>query len=302
MSVEQLRPFPTHLRLKELAALTGRVFELKLNPHKKEAAKAASAWFDSHNVYHGLNKKRFTSHAFDSYPGMSFVLHLKTCIVFFLWAFSRYMAMFHGSRQFDDPFDEGALQSKPEAHHVGVDISMEVLRNPTARPPDFPSAAMLHDIWRRLMATATQEACSRFFHAVESWMDSQVEQTRNQATDKLSSLGGGFPKKEQADGDFQNLVFCIMIERDCDLQTAIDILTDMLSQRVVDYEGCKAQLPSFEPEVDAELARYVKADEQYTQGTVVWYHRSPRYFRGQDVSGIPEIVVPVYERSITPVA
>lgn len=46
----------------------------------------------SRNVYHGLKKKRFMSHRFDSYAGMSFpdadVSHLETCIAFFLWAFS----------------------------------------------------------------------------------------------------------------------------------------------------------------------------------------------------------------------
>ena len=46
MSVEQLRPFPTHFRLKDLAAISGRVFEFKLNPHEREAAKATYAWFD----------------------------------------------------------------------------------------------------------------------------------------------------------------------------------------------------------------------------------------------------------------
>ena len=67
-----------------------------------------------------------------------------------------------------------------------------------------------------------------------------------------------------------------MIERDCGLQAAIDTLTDMLSQRLVEYEKFKAQLPSFGPEIDVELARYIKAIEQYTQGTVVWYYTSPR--------------------------
>ncbi len=61
-----------------------------------------------------------------------------------------------------------------------------------------------------------------------------------------------------------------MIERDVDLQSAVDILTDMLAQRVADYVRYRAQLPSFGPKVDAELARYNKAMEQYTQGTVVW--------------------------------
>ncbi|PIL24732.1 terpene synthase [Ganoderma sinense ZZ0214-1] len=251
------------------------------------------------------------------------VSHLETCITFFLWAFS-----------FDDLSDEGTFQSNPQAHQAAVDISMKVLRNPAAPPPDFPFAAMLHE----------------FFRAVEGWMRSQVEQIRNRAIDEIPSvndfiilrrqtIGGPIVEsmieysldlripedvwdhpilqdmsnalidlmtwpndlcsfnKEQADGDFQNLVFCIMIEQDCPLQTAVDILTDMLSQRLVDYEELKAQLPSFGPEVDAELTRYIKAIEHYTQGTVVWYYSSPRYFRGQAVSGIPEIVVPVYEKS-----
>ena len=67
-----------------------------------------------------------------------------------------------------------------------------------------------------------------------------------------------------------------MIERDCDLQTAIDILTGMLTQRVADYVHFKSQLPSFGVEVDAELARYNKAIEHFTQGTNVWYYNSSR--------------------------
>ncbi|KAI0753658.1 terpenoid synthase [Fomes fomentarius] len=333
MSVEHLRPFPSHFRLKDLAAISAPVFDFKLNPHQEEAAQATNAWFDRRNVYHGLKKKKFLSHRFDSYAGMSFpdadVAHLETCIAFFLWAFS----------------------SKPDAVQVGVDISMEVLRNPDAPPPKFPYAAMLHDIWRRFRATASPGACNRFFRAVESWMNSQVEQARNRATDEIPSvedfiilrrrtIGGPIVEamveysldlqipeyvwdhpilqemskavidimtwpndlcsfnKEQADGDFQNLVFCIMLERDCNLQTAVDVLTEMQAQRVADYIRYKAQLPSFGPEVDAELARYNKAIEQYTQGTVVWYYHSPRYFRGQDVIGKREIVVPVYERTV----
>ena len=74
-----------------------------------------------------------------------------------------------------------------------------------------------------------------------------------------------------------------MIERDCDLQAAVDVLTEMLAQRVSDYTRFKAQLPSFGADVDAELARYNKAIEQYTQGTVVWYYCSPRECLGPRV-------------------
>ncbi|KAI0334296.1 terpenoid synthase [Cubamyces sp. BRFM 1775] len=342
MSVQKLRPFPANVVLKNLTDITAPVFELKLNPHQGKAAQAANAWFERMNVYEARKRKRFLSHRFDSYAGMSFpdadVDHLETCIAIFLWAFS-----------FDDLSDEGALQSKPDAVQVGVDISMGVLRNPDAPPPDFPYAAMLHDVWRRFRKTASQGACNRFVRAVESWMTSLVEQARNRSTDEIPSveafitlrrrtIGGPVAEamieysldlqipeyvwehpvlqemskavidimtwpndlcsfnclqKEQADGDYQNLVFCIMIERDTDLQSAVDILTDMLAQRVADYVRFKAQLPSFGPEVDAELARYNKAIEHYTQGTVVWYYRSPRYFHGQDVVGQPEVVIPI---------
>ena len=46
MSFEQLRPFPTYFRLKDLTAITASVFEFKLNPNEKEAACAAIVWFD----------------------------------------------------------------------------------------------------------------------------------------------------------------------------------------------------------------------------------------------------------------
>jgi len=101
--------------------------------------------------------------------------------------------------------------------------------------------------------------------------------------------------KEQSDGDYQNLVFCIMHECDVGLQTAIDILTEMLAQRVEDYVELKNRLPSFGPDVDLELGRYLHALENFVQGTVLWYYLSPRYFRGVDVSNRDNLVVPLFK-------
>ena len=67
-----------------------------------------------------------------------------------------------------------------------------------------------------------------------------------------------------------------MLEHDVDVQSAINIVTDMLADRVDDYANYKKQLPSFGAELDLELARYFKALEQYVQGTVIWYYESPR--------------------------
>ena len=110
---------------------------------------------------------------------------------------------------------------------VGVDISMDVLRNPDAPPPNFPYAAMLHEcvheVWtilrtlangftasgdgsgllraqahaigeyvsmvvRRLPVEADVSLRYSFFRAVESWMNSQVEQARNRSTDEIPSV------------------------------------------------------------------------------------------------------------------
>ncbi|KAF9050466.1 isoprenoid synthase domain-containing protein [Panaeolus papilionaceus] len=84
--------------------------------------------------------------------------------------------------------------------------------------------------------------------------------------------------KEQPDNDFQNLVCCIMVERNIELQDAINVLTDMLDARVTEYLALKKSLPSFGESVDAQLMKYLTAMENFVQGTVAWYYRSPRYF------------------------
>lgn len=105
-----------------------------------------------------------------------------------------------------------------------------------------------------------------------------------------------------------------MHERNVGLQAAIDILTEMLAQRVEDYIRLKKSLPSFGPDVDRELARYLHALENFVQGTVLWYYLSPSeafrthihfamltrlatkgYFRGVDVTNREDLVVPLFK-------
>jgi len=109
-----------------------------------------------------------------------------------------------------------------------------------------------------------------------------------------------------------------MHQCDVGLQDAIDILTEMLAERVEDYIGLKNQLPSFGPDVDRELARYLHALENFVQGTVLWYYLSPSkafrlphvpfttltlvltlgYFRGVDVTNRDNLVVPLFEPGV----
>ncbi|KAL4244153.1 Terpene synthase [Abortiporus biennis] len=346
MDTSALKPFPSQFILQDLTAITAPVFEFKVNPLTSQIAQTVENWFASYGVYnHPAKERKFLSYRFDHYATVSFpdadLEHLETCIQFFLWAFS-----------FDDVSDEGDLQNKPEAVQIGVNISKGVLRNPEAPAPTHKYAAMLHTIFQRFRTRATPSACARFAKAVESWMDSQVEQSRLRSLSTVPSvdefialrrrtIGGEIVEamveysldcqipahvwdhpvmyaisravidimtwpndilsfnKEQADGDLSNLVVCVMLEHDVDLQSAIDITTKMLSDRVQEYAQLRSIVPSFGDEkVDQEVARYLKALEQYTQGTVVWYYDTPRYFRGRDVSAGKRhnIIVPLYPK------
>ena len=67
-----------------------------------------------------------------------------------------------------------------------------------------------------------------------------------------------------------------MIERNVDLQTAVDLLTDMLVKRVEEYIELKRNLPTFGTPIDHELARYNKGMEDFARGLIYWYYQSPR--------------------------
>jgi len=263
--------------------------------------------------------------------------HLETCLEFYLWAFST-----------DDYSDEGTLQSQPDAIQASVNKSLSVLQNEDLECVEWPYAAMLHSLLRKIRASSTLGAYRRFKVAFEQWSASQVSQASNRKIDRMPSsaefilmrratIGAAMVEamveysldldipdsvfqdpiirgmsdatsdimtwpndlcsfnKEQADGDYQNLVFVLMVENRIGLQSAIDLLVSMLQTRVKDYVSLKAQLPSFGEAVDDEVAKYVKNLEHFVQGTIMWYYESPRYFRGMDVSNREDLVVPIMD-------
>lgn len=79
-------------------------------------------------------------------------------------------------------------------------------------------------------------------------------------------------QKEQADGDYQNLVCSVMVEGNIGLQDAMDVVTAMLDDRILDYKRLKSRLPSYGAAIDKELARFLCGVEQFVQGTVEWYY------------------------------
>ncbi|KAF5374321.1 hypothetical protein D9758_004657 [Tetrapyrgos nigripes] len=102
--------------------------------------------------------------------------------------------------------------------------------------------------------------------------------------------------KEQADGDYQNLVCVLQVAHNLNLQDAVDMLTNMIRKRVQNYLELKKELPSFGVGVNAELRRYHTALEHFTQGCVVWYYSSPRYFRELDPLGKEKVVINLFAK------
>ena len=85
-------------------------------------------------------------------------------------------------------------------------------------------------------------------------------------------------QKEQADGDFMNLVYIFMVNRQLELQTAVNTLVSMYDNRVKDYMRLKSEIPSFGSTIDSQLEIYFKKLECFFQGAIKWYYSSPSEF------------------------
>jgi len=97
-------------------------------------------------------------------------------------------------------------------------------------------------------------------------------------------------------GDTHNLVFVAMQEKQLTLEGAMDYVNELTRARLNDYVEAKKQLRSFGPELDDEIAVYVRGMEHLVQGSIDWSFMTPRYFgdKAQQVreTGLVEITVP----------
>ncbi|KAI6025522.1 isoprenoid synthase domain-containing protein, partial [Pisolithus marmoratus] len=193
---------PSQFCLQDLAAITGRVCELRVNRYQAEADREARTWFDrfvvsinsslscmkatlsfpSIGLYDDRKKSKFLNYGkFDLFAALSFpdadLKHLVTCLIFFFWAFST-----------DDLSDEGDLQSRPDDVQAGHEVSVRVVNEPGAPRPEYPYAAMFYDLLQRFRETSTPGAYKRFIRAWEEWSGSQVTQSRNRSQDRIPSV------------------------------------------------------------------------------------------------------------------
>ncbi|KAL1683317.1 isoprenoid synthase domain-containing protein [Schizophyllum commune] len=78
-----------------------------------------------------------------------------------------------------------------------------------------------------------------------------------------------------------NFVTVVMNELGFGVQDAVDYVGEVCAGLLKQYEHGKKNLPSWDPETDAAVARYVEAIGYWLRGNVDWSFETPRYF-GQD--------------------
>lgn len=87
--------------------------------------------------------------------------------------------------------------------------------------------------------------------------------------------------KERRTDNRHNLVIVVKNERKCSWQEAVDRVAAMHNAEVQGFIRLVPQLPSFGPEVDAELARFVSILRAWMRGNFDWAFDTGRYGVGR---------------------
>jgi hypothetical protein len=81
---------------------------------------------------------------------------------------------------------------------------------------------------------------------------------------------------EQAKGYTHNILFVVMSNKKVELQAAVDFVEEMIKKRIKEYLDTKASLPSFGPELDNQVTRYIQGIEYCIQANINWSLMTPR--------------------------
>ncbi|KAJ8487526.1 hypothetical protein ONZ45_g9641 [Pleurotus djamor] len=83
---------------------------------------------------------------------------------------------------------------------------------------------------------------------------------------------------EQSKGDTHNMIPVVMHEEGLDLQSAVDFVGQLCKQSIDRFNEDRANLPSWGPEIDRDVAIYVGGLADWIVGSLHWSFESERYF------------------------
>ncbi|KAK7598430.1 hypothetical protein V3481_000061 [Fusarium oxysporum f. sp. vasinfectum] len=129
------------------------------------------------------------------------------------------------------------------------------------------------------------------YHLIEYAHDIKLpdEVFQNPIIQRLELLGADFVllsndilsyrKEENDDCPFSMVAACRMTGQSP--QEAFDTVGNLLEERYQYWQKAIEQLPSWGPEIDANVARYIKGIQNVVQANITWSFRSGRYFGKQ---------------------
>ncbi|KAF5717645.1 hypothetical protein FGLOB1_2024 [Fusarium globosum] len=221
---------------------------------------------------------------------------------------------------FDDMFDEGSLKSDPKRSQVVIDSLMADMLDQTytrtksavgstigARRrfalamKQYTDGVVHHvkqfstnsipSIQEMLDTRRLSSGVTPLYHLIEYAHDIKLpdEVFENPVIQKLELLGADFVllsndilsyrKEENDDCPFSMVAACRMTGQSP--QEAFDTVGNLLEERYQDWRSAIEQLPSWGPEIDMNVARYIQGIQNVVQANITWSFRSGRYFGKQ---------------------
>ena len=84
--------------------------------------------------------------------------------------------------------------------------------------------------------------------------------------------------REQAKGDTHSMIVIMMHHHGMALQDAVDFVGDLCKKAIDRFIEDRARLPSWGPEIDAQVQVYVQGLADWIVGNIHWSFESERYF------------------------
>ncbi|KAG9508351.1 hypothetical protein J7337_001915 [Fusarium musae] len=208
---------------------------------------------------------------------------------------------------FDDMFDEGSLKSDPKRSQVVIDSLMADMLDQTYTRPKSAVVQAHDDIFRRVSQQYTDgvvhhvkqfstnsipgiqemldtrrlsSGVTPLYHLIEYAHDIKLpdEVFQDPIIQRLELLGADFVllsndilsyrKEENDDCPFSMVAACRMTGQSP--QEAFDTVGNLLEARYQDWQNAIEQLPSWGPEIDANVARYIQGIQNVVQANITW--------------------------------
>lgn len=108
---------------------------------------------------------------------------------------------------------------------------------------------------------------------------------------------------EQSRGDTHNMIVILMTYHGHSLQSAVDYVGDLCSQTIDAFCETKTKIPSWGPEIDGMVSRYVQGLQDWIVGSLHWSFQTHRYFgsQGQEVKKHRVVqLLPLVPQAVSP--